>query len=205
MSNVWFNNPRVLLKNLDDFFPHKTLSIERKINAIARFAIYFGLLIIFLEEDNRWLVLSLILLFISYFIGTAEDFTQVTMKEEQPTKKYVKKCHEPTKDNPFMNYTISDLIDNPNRMVACNYEESKDKIRQEFRSHLYSDPSDIWGKFISDRNFYITPNTGIVNDQTGFAKWCFGDSGKCKTYGQDCLKVRDPVFHRGRMQIISDD
>ena len=196
MTDLWFRKPKVLFKNLDEFFPHKTLSKNNKINALARFAFYFAFLIIFLEEDRKWLVLSAILLFISYFVGSAEKFTPMPIIVEKDNKP---KCYEPKKDNPFMNYTIGDLIDNPDRLEACDYEDVKDKIRQEFRSHLYSDPTDIWGKFISDRNFYITPNTNIVNDQSGLAKWCLGDSGKCKSTGKDCLKVRDPVFHRGRI------
>jgi hypothetical protein len=42
------------------------------------------------------------------------------------------KCYEPVKNNPFMNYTIGDLMDNPDRLQACDYDDVKDKIRQEF-------------------------------------------------------------------------
>ena len=104
-----------------------------------------------------------------------------------------------------MNYTLGDLIENTNRPAACKYEDSKKNIRKEFRSHLYSDSSDIWGKFITDRNYYTMPNTDIVNDQTGFALWCFGNSGECKTTGNNCLKQRDPTYHRGRMTTIRED
>ena len=63
----------------------------------------------------------------------------------------------------------------------------------------------MWGKFISDRNYYTMPNTEIVNDQTGFAKWCFGNSGECKSFGTNCLKQRDPTYHRGRFTTLDDE
>jgi hypothetical protein len=48
------------------------------------------------------------------------------------------------------------------------------------------------------------PNTGIVNDQMGFAKWCFGDSGSCKTFGEGCLKYKDPVYHIAQGENVDD-
>ena len=39
----------------------------------------------------------------------------------------------------------------------------------------------------------------IVNKQTEFANWCYGGSGECKSTGNNCLKYRDPVYHRGRI------
>lgn len=197
MTRLWYEDPKILLKNLDEFFPNNDLSKEHKINALARFAIYFTILIVCFGENLNWLILSLVILIASYYFDTTEKFSSLNINMD-------KVCYQPTKNNPFMNYTISDLMDNPNRLPACEYETSKDKMRKEFRSHLFSDSSDIWGRYISDRNFYTNPNTNIVNDQTGFAEWCFGNSGECKTTGNNCLKVRDPVVHRGRITNIDD-
>jgi hypothetical protein len=193
MNKLWYKDPKILLNNMGDFFPTSDLTKEEKINSLARLALYLGTIILMVGEDTNWLILSLIILGISYFMSVNENFNEVNDN-----------CQMPTKDNPFMNYTVSDLIDNPNRSPACEYEKVKDNIRTEFRASVYADSSDLWGRYINDRNFYTTPNTEIVNDQTGFAQWCFGNSGECKTTGENCLKVRDPVFHRGRI-IIDDD
>ena len=32
------------------------------------------------------------------------------------------------------------------------------------------------------------PNTRVVNDQKGFAEWCYGKIGECKSDGKNCLK-----------------
>lgn len=193
MNKLWYNSPKSILENMSEFFPYSDLSNERKINAIARFAIYFALLIIIFNEDYNWLLLSIILLIITLFLDFDENFTQ---KKETLSNET---CQKPTKNNPFMNYTLGDLIDNPYRDNACNYEDVKKDIKDEFRSHVFSDSSDLWGKNITDRNFFTTPNTGLVNDQIGFGNWLLGSSGECKTTGKNCLKVRDPIFHRGRM------
>lgn len=193
MTELWYHNPKILLENIDQFFPNKNLNRTEKINSLARFSIYYSVLIIMLGQDTKWLSVSVIILLISCFLGSTEKFVAVGNKSDP------KNCQKPTKANPFMNYTLGDLIENTNRPPACKYEDSKEEMRKEFRSSLYSDSSDIWGKFITDRNYYTMPNTDIVNDQTGFALWCFGNSGECKSTGKNCLKQRDPTYHRGRL------
>ena len=198
MTELWYQNPKVLLYNMDQFFPNNNLNRIEKINSLARFAIYYSILILVLEQNNKLLAIGITILTISFFLGNSEGFT-TTDKTIDPNS-----CQPPTKNNPFMNFTISDLIDNKNRNGACSDTKSKDLMRTKFRSQLYSDSSDLWGQFISDRNFYTMPNTEIVNKQSDFARWCFGNSGECKTTGQNCLKERDPRYHRGRLTTIDN-
>lgn len=209
MTDIWYKNPKVLLNNIDQFFPEKNQSNTEKNNALIRFAIYFGILILIFNQDIKWLSISIVIIIITYFIGKTEYIKSTN-----------KTCYKPTIDNPFMNYTVADLIDNPNRLASCKSEDIlkipvddvnkgltisqdvKTLTRHAFNTHVISDSSDIWGKFVSDRNFYTMPSTTIVNNQIGFAKWCYGDSGDCKTTGNNCLKNRDPEYHRGRYSVI---
>jgi hypothetical protein len=193
MTELWYENPKILLDYPDQFLPSKNQSHIEKINALVRLAIYWAIIVYLLKYDNKLLSISVVIIIISFFLGQTETFVSTDRK----LNKYA--CYKPTKDNPFMNYTIGDLIDNPSRLAGCEYEKAKSLIRQAFRMHLFSDSSDIWGKFISDRNFYTMPNTNIVNKQTEFANWCYGGSGECKSTGNNCLKYRDPVYHRGRI------
>jgi len=199
MTELWYHNPKVLLDEPDQFFPVKKLNRVQKINSLARFSVYWMIVVLVSKQDSKWLSVGIIIMLISAFLGNTEKFTSKD-KTLSPNV-----CQKPTKENPFMNYTISDLMENPNRPRACKYDDSKDEIRKEFRSHVYADSSDLWGKFISDRNYYTMPNTEIVNDQTGFALWCFGNSGECKSNGTNCLKQRDPTYHRGRITTYDDD
>jgi hypothetical protein len=198
MTEVWYENPKILLDDLDQFFPLKTQNSTQKINSLARLAIYFFLIIYLFNFNNKWLSLSIVIIIISFFLGATENFTSENIKLNSNA------CQKPTIENPFMNFTIGDLITNPDRLPACYYDNVKKQIRKTFRTHLFSDSSDIWGKFISDRNFYTMPNTNIVNNQIGFANWCYGESGKCKSTGQDCLKYRDPTYHRGRITNLDE-
>ena len=97
-----------------------------------------------------------------------------------------------------MNLTLGDLITKTNMNEACKYDDVKEEIQKNFRKDLFTDTSDIWGKYISDRNFYTMPSTEIINKQKEFAEWLYGDGGKCKNDG-NCLKNRDSKFHRGRI------
>ena len=66
MNTLWYNNPKILLNDLHQFFPNNSLNREQKINAIVRFAIYYSILVIIFKQDFKWLSVSLILISISY-------------------------------------------------------------------------------------------------------------------------------------------
>lgn len=266
MIKVWYENPKVLFNNLNEFFPNKKLSKIQNINSIARFTIYFSILILIFKLDNRWLIISIYLLLFSYYlniiISTDENFKNINNKS--------------TFDNPYMNYNINnentfsntplntfsnllpntinindDISTNLNNFInnkeiieknkenfkninTINYDlcitsdsnksctpnnkieydiynlpnkfkindKLKKEIRKNYRSHLKFDSLDMWGKFINDRNYYTLSNIDSINDQTGFAEWCYtnnGKSGECKINGSDCLKDRNVKNNIGRI------
>lgn len=166
MTDYWFNNIFVLFQNMNEFFPKKEFNRIQKVNSIARFAIYYSILICLFKLDTKYLSLSFCLILLSYYLGYVDTFESITTE----------KCTKPTNDNPYMNFTIGDQIINPNRPPACDINLIKN----------------------NDRNFYTMPSTTLVNDQEGFANFLYGDFGKCKSEGKDCLKNRDNRFHRGR-------
>jgi hypothetical protein len=190
-SKLWYKNPSILVEDWQHFFPTHSLSRTQKINAIARFAIYYSLLIIIFKQDTKWFSISVVLLVLSLFLGTTEAFSETNKKENS-------KCVRPTKVNPFMNFTLADYMSNSNRASACEYDEVKDEMREEFTKDIVPDPADLWGKNISDRNFFTMPWTQVVNDQTGFANWLYGNSGDCKDKGINCEKNHDNRYHRSR-------
>jgi hypothetical protein len=191
--DIWYKNPNILFKNIDQMFPSANMSIIEKNNSIARLALFLLILFLLSSMDKKWLCVPMFLFLLSYYYhvrNNKELYFNIEDKE--------KICTRPTLSNPFMNYTLGDAYKSNNRPPACNYENVKKDMRQKFRSTIYADPNDIWGKNISDRNFYIMPNTNIVNNQVEFANWCYNmkESGECKTLGSNCLKYRDPRYHR---------
>jgi hypothetical protein len=191
MSNFWWQNPTILYKDTN-IFPKKNMNTSEKSNASARLAILYGVLLVVLQRDLKWMAVSFLLLVISFFVGAVDTFE----------KNSDIKCVHPTKDNPYMNYNVFDDI---NRKSACDVEQVREDQIKLYQDGLYPDKTDfdplyndLYGKNINDVYFYTMPSTTAVNDQTQFAKWVYGDFGKCKSEGKDCLKHRDNRFARGR-------
>lgn len=200
-NTLWYDNPYVLFDDLQVFLPYMYLTPIEKKNALIRLSIYVTILIFLSRQERIWYMIPVLIVISSFLINIEKmEPVQEIININEPL------CQKPTEENPFMNYTIGDLINNPNRKNACNYVDVKEEINKSFNNSIDKDipielidTAKIWGNFTSNRNFYTMPNTKIVNEQGEFAKWCFGDSGACKSEGNDCLKVRDPTYHRGRI------
>ena len=66
-NELWYKNPIILLKNIDQIYPYTELTYIEKINSIARFGLYFLFIIIGFSQNNKWLLVSLSLFIISYY------------------------------------------------------------------------------------------------------------------------------------------
>lgn len=193
MTDYWFKNPIILLQNTNEFFPKKDYNKIQKVNAIARLAIYYSVIIIVLKLDTKYLSVSICLLLLSYFLGVTDNFEDIINKQNG-----TEKCTKPTKENPFMNFTVGDHMTNPNKTQACPLDNIRKEQLKLYRFNSIPDPADLYGKTVTDRNFYTMPSSTIINNQESFAKFLYGDFGKCKSEGKDCLKNRDNRFARGR-------
>ena len=180
MTKLWYEDLNVIIQEPLQFIPSNELDENKKINAFFRLGLYLSILIVASGISQKYLCIPILLVLISLFLGKTEKFS-VESKDE--------KCYRPTTSNPFMNFTLEDYYKNPNRPKNCPIDEVRQDMKAKFRNRrIVPDPADIFGQSVSDRNFYTMPSTRIVNDQTGFAKWCYGDMGKCKSFGIGCLK-----------------
>jgi hypothetical protein len=196
-NELWYDNPTILIESMHDYFPANHLSQVEKINALARFAIYYAIIIILGGFNTQWLSISIVLLLVSFFLGISEPFEGLIPDNNET-------CQHPTKNNPFMNYTLGDQIANPKRKEACDYKDVKVEVDKAYKSHLFADKFDVFGAKISDRNFYIMPNTKSINKQTEFAEWCYDMKNECKETGTSCHVLRDPETHKGRLVKINE-
>jgi len=91
-------------------------------------------------------------------------------------------CVKPTRDNPFMNMSLVDRADFPNRPAACDptHADTREEIDDKFEHNLYRDFSDVYNRKSNSRQFYTLPVTTATNDQTAFARWCYGTGPTCK-------------------------
>lgn len=101
----------------------------------------------------------------------------------------------PTARNPFMNVLIDEINYNPTRGVAASVLDPSVKVTLDefFRTSFHSDPTDVFGKSQSQRQFVSMPSTGIPNDQGSYQDWLYRIPGKtCKEGGREaCLPGTD--------------
>lgn len=218
--NILFNKRRLI-----EFFPTKDMSQEEKLNAISRLSIYMGILL-FLYKGKFWAfyIPLVVLTFCLFLYKTSQkskleseaiskdvyntnstdplNDSEVYPKKlsvNEPESVYNKNCVKPTKDNPFMNFTVNQYLDNPERPPACdglNDNVVANDMERNFNYNLYKDVGDVFGKNNSQRQFYTTPYTTASNDQGAFANWLYKVGPTCKE-GNECYRYEDLRSNRG--------
>jgi len=182
-ENIWYKDLRILYinNNYIKFFPTANMNNIEKLNSIVRTSIIISTILIVYTGNINFIFLAIFVLLITYLIHS--NNTNISNYNNYTEKKleYVL----PTVDNPFMNITLNDYIENPNREALIkknNYKNPKlDKlINKSFNFNLYKDFSDIFNKNNSQRQFYTTPVTTIPNNQKSFGNWLYKTSETCK-------------------------
>lgn len=101
----------------------------------------------------------------------------------------------PTARNLFMNVLLDEIKYNPDRPTAASVDNPtvKQTLDDYFRVQWFSDPTDVFGKNQSQRQFVTQPSTTVPNDQGSFADWLYKIPGKtCKEGGREaCLSGTD--------------
>ncbi len=101
----------------------------------------------------------------------------------------------PSSRNPFMNILIDEYKYNPDRASAApvNDPSVKQTLDDYFRVQWFSDPTDVFGKNQSQRQFVTQPSTSIPNDRESYQNWLYKIPGKtCKEGGRAaCLAGTD--------------
>lgn len=85
--------------------------------------------------------------------------------------------------NPFNNVLLNEIQYAPTRREAPDITSTSAKIAMDdfFRVQWYSDPTDVFGKAQSQREFVSQPSTTIPNDQGSYQNWLYKIPGKtCK-------------------------
>ena len=122
------------------------------------------------------------------YAGSLENSVveQVIEKMENPVT--------PNVENPFMNINlITDDKTKPAAPPSWNNDNIQKKIEDKFNYNLYRDVGDLYGKNNSQREYYTMPSTTIPNNQTSFAKWCYGSGPTCKEKSIYCSPQMDAV------------
>jgi hypothetical protein len=95
----------------------------------------------------------------------------------------------PSARNLFMNVLIDEYKYNPDRPAAAPVTDPlvKQTLDDYFRVQWFSDPTDVFGKNQSQRQFVTQPSTSVPNDRESYQNWLYKIPGKtCKEGGQYC-------------------
>ena len=201
MSNTfWLNNPSILVdkEHVTEIFPTSSLSYVGKLNAITRIVIILSILGFLMTKSVRVLMSAAVTIVIIAIIYKTQkhkraknSINKQVLKEgfanSANYEKHKSNFTEPTKQNPLMNVLLPEINDKPKRKPAApafnrNVEKKINKKAGNVGPdpRLFLDLGDSIGFEQSMRNFYSTPNTKVCNDQTAFAKFCYGDMPSCK-------------------------
>jgi hypothetical protein len=101
----------------------------------------------------------------------------------------------PTARNPFMNVLADEVRYNPGRPPAASVLDPSVKISLDdfFRTEFARDPTDVFGRSQSQREFITMPSTSIPNDIESYQNWLYKIPGKtCKEGGREsCIPGTD--------------
>jgi hypothetical protein len=194
MTPIWFDKLSILYerKYLMEVFPHKNFDLNRKLNGLLRLSIYYAAIIYFTDRKKKNVFyVPLIVAVLSYIINRKYDKTRLNHitnqimngKESQELIDELKSdCRVPTKDNPFMNPSLSEIGNNKEIQDSCvsyNNKGLQRVIEKQFNEDLYRDPNDIFGKNNSQRQYYSVPS--ITGEEQGkFANWLYATPPTCK-------------------------
>ena len=199
-TKFWLEDFKVLYKDDEflKFFPSKKMSTNEQLNALTRFSVYLFFIFILFADDIEWSLIPVLILVVGVFLSRVDKFESFYNIGKKKVKEINNKCTKPNKNNPFMNITLADYIDNPDKPEACDVtrDDIQNEITDNFRNNLYKNTDDIFGVKSSERQFYTTPVTTIPNKQREFAEWLYGNNDNCKTNSDKCLKYSNVKYHR---------
>ena len=207
-SAFWLNNPSVLFDKdqITTLWSKKDLGLEVKLNAITRLVLLLTIAGFAITHSFKILISAVVTLVVIIIIYKTEKQNNIKKEinknivKEGFTNRNLhphnqKRFTEPTKKNPLMNVLLPEIKYNPQReagipsfnpIVEEKINESAGNVGPDPR--LFLDLGDSIDFEQSMQRFYTTANSRVGNDQTAFAKFCYGDMPSCKAGdGLQCL------------------
>lgn len=217
-DKFWLEDPKILFRDQRYYviFPTRSMSKIEILNALTRFCLYLIILFMLFSTSRSYVfipIIGIIMIIFFYYIqkNDKEDNIHESFCRGDKCNK-ITVCQTPTKGNPFMNVTMADLMDRPDRPPACVATDKtvKEEIDDNYNYNLFKDVDDVFDRGYSQRQFYTTPSTTIPNDQTTFANWLYKLPETCKENQSNCLKYEDVRFNRfnpniDRMERVQED
>lgn len=226
-ETFWLHSPSVLfdLMHIKNIWPINGTSMETKLNAITRIILLLTLIGLFIVKTEplrltitTLITLGIILVYQRYYstvgckqdavLGQQEGFTNPEHYKQTRGKYTV-----PSKENPYMNVSHTDIQENPTRKPAApsynpvvkqeieraiksTMEENSPNENERMNSKnakdaldrkLFQDMGDEIDFELSNRQFYTMPNTTVPNNQDEFIKFCYKNLATDKDNNRNTL------------------
>lgn len=205
IEKFWINDFGVLFRNGNWYkiFPTSEMSTVQQLNALTRLFIYLLIIFLIIPSTRQYFYLPIIgflIIIIYYYYWRSnilkEKFNNDIDGEIDNVKTNI--CQPSTINNPFMNVSLADLMDKPNRPKACNNDDDdiNDEISNNYQKSIIQDSDDAYDRKHSQRSFYTMPSTTVPNDQTAFANWLYASPATCKENPLNCLRYEDIRYTR---------
>jgi hypothetical protein len=173
------------------------MTVKAALNAVVRFSVYLSILLVITSRDPWYLVLipavMAATLFLEKWFPEAKKLQEGFQSGPIVSGYQGTETSQPTTENPFMNPTLVDIKENPDRPPAADSTDRtvRDKINQAFSqtSNLYMDTTDVYDLVQSQRNFYTVP----ADDHAGFLAFL----GKNAQYSNQKLLSEGYVVAKG--------
>ena len=193
MIPFWSDKISILYdKNfLLDIIPKKEYDLNRKLNALLRFTIYYSLIVFLMDTKKKYVLTFIIgMAIFTYLI----EYKYKDAFMDKVNNKLMNNTHDmnindlssdcriPTKDNPFMNPLLADFGSDKSKPACQSYNnKGVQRVTEDyFEEDLYKDVNDIFGKENSQRQFFSVPGNSVPNDRDTFMKWCYQTPPTCK-------------------------
>lgn len=176
-NKFWIQDFSVLFKdnNWLKFVPTSKMSNIEKLNSMARYFLYLGVILYFFKNDKKYLILGL--------MGVV--FTIYLYKNKE-VESFTETCTKPTYDNPYMNVLVNEYNDDKPPPCKLDTLEKKEDFNEKKNFNLYKNVSDIFERENFERHFTV-PTTDYINNQTEFAKWLYSNDTVCKEDLNRCI------------------
>ena len=190
---IFTRNIQSLTENPLHFFPNKDDTFEEQLNSIMRASIYIGVLLSLYRQSLTPMILPL---FVGVSIFIVYEMYKLRKKKELKEKFSVSGLYrftKPSKDNPYMNYLLSQLHEDQQEPKGFKRDScplyNKDVSRTAdtmAKGTFYNDIDDVYNRTQSQRQFVTFAGNDVVNDRHSLLKWLNNDASHCKDANGQC-------------------
>jgi len=189
----WIADPSVLFRQDTwlAFVPTPSMTVDQSLNAVVRFVTYLSALLFLCSMDFRYILYIPVTMLITVALHKWFPVAKEMFRGSPYVSSYVgRETTQPTTDNPFMNPTLPDINENPNKPPPADItsREVRDKVNASFAqtSNLYMDTSDVYANMRSEINFHSVP----IDDHAGLLKFLKGGTSSDKILNEGYVPAK---------------